>query len=270
MGTDAGTGIAEGLCARIEAADAALAAFVRGAEPDGARRERLGAAERAVRERFGAPGGRPPLFCVPVAVKDVLRVDGLPTRAGSALPAEVFAGPQATAVDRLREAGALVAGKAVTAEFALGRCGGGRRSGTGSPGAPRTPGSTCGSPRPRPGPRRAGWMRRAAARVAVRGARGRGRTTARLGGAGRGGAGGAGGAVGSGRRGLRAAVAVGGRAAVRRRSGPAVPLLRLGPGSAADVPRRAGAVPGRPARASRRTTLRVVPLSRAPQAPARP
>ncbi|GLW55654.1 amidase [Kitasatospora phosalacinea] len=127
-------GITDGLCARIEAGDAALGAFVRGAEADGARRERLGAGERAVREqagreravreravreRVGSPGGGLPLFCVPVAVKDVLRVDGLPTRAGSALPAGVFAGPQAAAVDRLRDAGALVAGKAVTAEFAM-------------------------------------------------------------------------------------------------------------------------------------------------------
>ncbi|MFC8718582.1 amidase [Kitasatospora sp. NPDC057198] len=111
--------ITDGLCARIGAGDAELAAFVRGAESDAARRERIAAAERAVRERYGAPDGRPALFCVPVGVKDVLRVDGLPTRAGSALPAGVFAGPQAAAVDRLCGAGALVAGKTVTAEFAM-------------------------------------------------------------------------------------------------------------------------------------------------------
>jgi Asp-tRNA(Asn)/Glu-tRNA(Gln) amidotransferase A subunit family amidase len=53
-----------------------------------------------------------------VGVKDIIRADGLPTQGGSAVPAEVLAGPQAPLVDRLRAAGALVAGKTVTAEFA--------------------------------------------------------------------------------------------------------------------------------------------------------
>lgn len=54
-----------------------------------------------------------------VGIKDIIRVDGLETRAGSFLPPEAFAGPQATLVDRLQEAGAIVAGKTVTAEFAV-------------------------------------------------------------------------------------------------------------------------------------------------------
>jgi Asp-tRNA(Asn)/Glu-tRNA(Gln) amidotransferase A subunit family amidase len=49
----------------------------------------------------------------------VISADGLQTRAGSGLPPEILAGPEATVVQRLRAAGALVAGKTVTAEFAM-------------------------------------------------------------------------------------------------------------------------------------------------------
>lgn len=112
-------GIADELCGRIEAADAALRAFVGDAETDSARRQRVQAEERVAQERWDSPDQRPPLFCVPVAVKDIIRVDGLPTRAGSRVPADVFAGTQASVVDRLRSAGAIVAGKTVTAEFAM-------------------------------------------------------------------------------------------------------------------------------------------------------
>ncbi|MFH8985440.1 amidase [Streptomyces varsoviensis] len=106
------------LCDRIERLDADVRAFI--AEPG--RRERLRAegieaAERAARRPEGAD--EPPLYGVAVGVKDIIRVDGLPTRAGSEVPAEALHGPQAVVVDRLRAAGALVAGKTVTAEFAV-------------------------------------------------------------------------------------------------------------------------------------------------------
>lgn len=61
----------------------------------------------------GTPAG------VLVGVKDVIHVDGLPTRAGSAVPAEELAGPEASCVRRLRDAGATVLAKTVTAEFAF-------------------------------------------------------------------------------------------------------------------------------------------------------
>ena len=89
---------------RIDAVDPLIHAFL--PEPD--RRARLTAE---------APAAGP-LAGVPVGVKDIFRVDGLPTRAGSALPPEQFAGPEASLVTRLRSAGAVVAGKTVTAEFA--------------------------------------------------------------------------------------------------------------------------------------------------------
>src|SRR4029453_2867562 len=41
------------------------------------------------------PRGRPPLYGVALGVKDVFRAAGHPTRAGSRLPAEPFAGPEA-------------------------------------------------------------------------------------------------------------------------------------------------------------------------------
>jgi Asp-tRNA(Asn)/Glu-tRNA(Gln) amidotransferase A subunit family amidase len=63
------------------------------------------------------PQSRGPLFGVPLGVKDVFHVDGLPTQAGSRLPPEELTGPQAEAVTRLRAEGALVLGKTVTTEF---------------------------------------------------------------------------------------------------------------------------------------------------------
>jgi Asp-tRNA(Asn)/Glu-tRNA(Gln) amidotransferase A subunit family amidase len=102
-------------CDRIEAVDADLHAFVE--EPG--RRARLTAEARELSTRWQTAADRPRLFGVPVGVKDVFHVDGLPTSAGSALPPRVLAGPEATAVRRLRAAGALVAGKTVTTEFAM-------------------------------------------------------------------------------------------------------------------------------------------------------
>lgn len=102
------------LCDRIEGAETDVHAYVE--EP--ARRERLHAEVGELDQRWPDVERRPPLFGVPVAVKDIVRVDRLPTRAGSLVPPEALAGPQAVMVDRLRDAGALVAGKSVTAEFA--------------------------------------------------------------------------------------------------------------------------------------------------------
>jgi Asp-tRNA(Asn)/Glu-tRNA(Gln) amidotransferase A subunit family amidase len=102
-------------CDRIEEVDPALAAFV----PESGRRDRLATEATSTVRRWTDPRSRPALYGVPVGVKDIMRVDGLPTRAGSVVPPELLDGPQATVVDRLRAAGALVAGKTVTAEFAF-------------------------------------------------------------------------------------------------------------------------------------------------------
>lgn len=102
------------LCDRIEQRDPQIAALL----PEADRRGRLHRAAEDLLQRYPLPAQRPALFGAPVAVKDIFRTDGFATRAGSALPSELFAGPEAVAVRRLRAAGALVLGKAVTTEFA--------------------------------------------------------------------------------------------------------------------------------------------------------
>jgi Asp-tRNA(Asn)/Glu-tRNA(Gln) amidotransferase A subunit family amidase len=91
---------------------------VRALLPEPRRRDRLDAEAATMAERYPDPEDRPPLYGVPVGVKDIFHVDGLPTRAGSDLPPGKLAGPQSAAVSKLREAGALVLGKTVTTEFA--------------------------------------------------------------------------------------------------------------------------------------------------------
>ncbi|OLP04407.1 hypothetical protein BVU76_00210 [Mycolicibacterium porcinum] len=63
-----------------------------------------------------APVG--PLHGVPVGVKDIIDVAGLPTRCGSPVRGATPATTDAWIVRRLREAGAVILGKTVTTEFA--------------------------------------------------------------------------------------------------------------------------------------------------------
>lgn len=104
----------DALLARANEVEPAVRALL----PEDGRRERLHAEIDAICARWPEAAARPSLFGVPVGVKDIIAVDGLPTRAGSALPAEAFAMPEAAVVRALREAGALTFGKTVTAEFA--------------------------------------------------------------------------------------------------------------------------------------------------------
>ena len=85
-------------------------------EPD--RWGRLQREASALEARFNDPADRPPLYGVPVGVKDIFHVDGFPTEAGSDVPPEALTGAEAAAVRALRETGALVLGKTVTTEFA--------------------------------------------------------------------------------------------------------------------------------------------------------
>ena len=92
-------------------------AFVSEADRTGRIEQRLQAIES--RASVGRPwDDRPALYGVPVGVKDIFHVDGLETRAGSSLPPDVLAGSQGSAIDALGNAGAIVFGKTVTAEFA--------------------------------------------------------------------------------------------------------------------------------------------------------
>ncbi len=62
----------------------------------------------------------PPLAGVPIAVKDILHVDGFPTSCGSRLLAGYRPPFEATVVTRLEAAGAIVVGKTNLDEFAMG------------------------------------------------------------------------------------------------------------------------------------------------------
>jgi Asp-tRNA(Asn)/Glu-tRNA(Gln) amidotransferase A subunit family amidase len=108
-------GTATAVCERIERADPGIRAFV----PEPGRRARLLAAAADLQARSAGAARQPALYGLVAGIKDVIRVDGLPTRAGSGVPAEVLGGPQAAVVSRLVADGALVAGKTVTAEFAV-------------------------------------------------------------------------------------------------------------------------------------------------------
>lgn len=64
-----------------------------------------------------------PLHGVPVGVKDIIDVAGMPTTNGADIPVDGPARTDADAVARLRAAGAVIVGKTVTTEFALFRPG---------------------------------------------------------------------------------------------------------------------------------------------------
>lgn len=85
--------------------------------PEDGRFERLRREARALAARHADPSRRPPLFGVPVGVKDALHVEGYATRAGSRLPPEELQGPEGPCVAALKAAGALILGKTVTTEF---------------------------------------------------------------------------------------------------------------------------------------------------------
>jgi aspartyl-tRNA(Asn)/glutamyl-tRNA(Gln) amidotransferase subunit A len=78
--------------------------------------EALAEAEALVRAR----GDKGPLWGVPIAVKDVIDVEGTLTTAASRILADNVASRDAHVVARLREAGAILLGKLNTHEFAYG------------------------------------------------------------------------------------------------------------------------------------------------------
>lgn len=102
------------VCDRITSTDPLVHALL----PETDRRARLRGEAAALQARFPDPANRPPLYGIPVGVKDTFCVAGFPTQAGSQLPPELFIAPEATCVTMLRAAGALILGKTVTTEFA--------------------------------------------------------------------------------------------------------------------------------------------------------
>ncbi|MCA9221278.1 MAG: amidase, partial [Planctomycetales bacterium] len=98
--------------ARINQFDDRLRAWVL-VDADGARREADRLGELARRGEWLGP-----LHGIPIGIKDIVDVQGWPTRAGSPLRGETPAAADAPVVRRLREAGAILLGKTVTTEFA--------------------------------------------------------------------------------------------------------------------------------------------------------
>ena len=91
---------------------------IRAFVPEQNRFARLRAEAAELAERFPEDDRRPPLFGVGLAIKDIFHAAGFTTRAGSSVPPERLAGDEAESVSRLKRAGVLVIGKAVTTEFA--------------------------------------------------------------------------------------------------------------------------------------------------------
>lgn len=79
----------------------------------------LAAASRAQKE-IGRGGRRSPLHGIPVAVKDLIDMAGLPTTCSSQVRAGHVAGLDADCVERLERAGAVIVGKTHLHEFAYG------------------------------------------------------------------------------------------------------------------------------------------------------
>jgi aspartyl-tRNA(Asn)/glutamyl-tRNA(Gln) amidotransferase subunit A len=99
---------------RIEAVEDRLNAFVVVTAE-----QALEAARQAEQEIAGG-GSRGPLHGIPVGIKDLYDVAGLPTTSSSAVRAEHVATEDSACVARLRDAGAVVVGKTHTHEFAYG------------------------------------------------------------------------------------------------------------------------------------------------------
>jgi aspartyl-tRNA(Asn)/glutamyl-tRNA(Gln) amidotransferase subunit A len=104
----------QALLQRIERLDPKLNVFIR---LDG---EAALAAAHAAEKEIMAGRPRGPLHGVPVGIKDIIDVAGLPTTCHSKILQDNVARQDAVCVSRLRQAGAIVLGKLSTHEFAIG------------------------------------------------------------------------------------------------------------------------------------------------------
>ena len=100
--------------ARVEKLDPRLNAFIR---IDG---DQALTAAQAAQTEIMAGRSRGPLHGVPVGIKDIIDVAGLPTTCHSKVLEDNIATDNAVCVTRLRAAGAIVIGKLSTHEFAIG------------------------------------------------------------------------------------------------------------------------------------------------------
>ena len=102
------------VCNEIESKEPQIQAMVPGTFD----RDKILDSANELAAKYPHPSDRPAVFGLPIGVKDIFRVHGFPTRCGSRLPASLFEGVEASCVSKLRQAGAIIMGKTVTAEFA--------------------------------------------------------------------------------------------------------------------------------------------------------
>ncbi|MDB5581872.1 MAG: hypothetical protein JWR80_7048 [Bradyrhizobium sp.] len=104
--------LTETLLARIEASQSSLNAFITICRDGALTAAREADAAIALGKDVG------PLHGVPVSVKDIINTAGIRTTWGSRTMAENVPSADAIAVDRLKQAGAVIIGKTTTSEFA--------------------------------------------------------------------------------------------------------------------------------------------------------
>ena len=75
-----------------------------------------------------------PLMGIPIAIKDICSVEGMPTTNGSQIISDDITGPEGSLVKKLKSLGCVILGKTHTVEFALGATGLNKHRGT-----PRNP-----------------------------------------------------------------------------------------------------------------------------------
>ena len=102
----------ENVLARVEASQPTLNAFITVCA------EEARAAARAAEAALAAGGDVGKLHGVPVSVKDIINTAGIPTTFGSLLMKDNVPAADAVAVQRLKQAGAIIVGKTTTPEQA--------------------------------------------------------------------------------------------------------------------------------------------------------
>ena len=106
--------LAQSLLDRIDALDPALKAWVT------IDREEVLSIARQREQELSSSGPKGPIHGVPVGLKDIFYTEGMKTTACSRIYADFVPDYDATTVARIKEAGGIILGKAVTTEFATG------------------------------------------------------------------------------------------------------------------------------------------------------
>src|SRR5262249_39744018 len=100
---------------RISARDGSLHSFLHVAAESA-----LAQADKADERRRTEDGGGGPLLGIPMAIKDVFTVEGMPCTCGSRILEDWVPPFSATVVKKLQDAGVVIVGKTNTDEFAMG------------------------------------------------------------------------------------------------------------------------------------------------------